>query len=432
MSILLGEQLCYWWPHCITQLCCDKLWWWISHCILSKVDTPNKMSFTATHWDQTQTMWHTWIESRYQTKQVCLCPWFNIILGIAVIQVRKEWQRSMYFHEQDSHDTRARFLSPFQLVQWELYSTIFSENIESLWVSCVNGNNDQASHCLWMTASLALSPRVLHKQSLCNHGHYPLIIAWSNITWFVDSMVKTEAENKSINRLRSQKSPISHPHRQAMGFLLQEFGRKLVKLLRQCPVYEHSKDLHTGPRFSIKMSSYQYRKSHCGDKTILRPSYLHNGISYTGKRTHLYWMGALVSGVTGKACLQGTVVVCCSWKPWACQSYSTGKQQTNATHNWAGKLQTRQIVSKKGMGANRSFWLWTLFDRDNVIIFPSFIFVMTRIYFSIQPSWHLLIMIDRPHHLEAASQWWGSNYQLISTFDSINTTHEPPPLASQC
>ena len=36
-----------------------------------------------------------------------------------------------------------------------------------------------------------------------------------------------------------------------------------------------------GPWFNIKMSSYQHRKSHCGDKTILRPSFLHNGISYT-------------------------------------------------------------------------------------------------------------------------------------------------------
>ena len=36
-----------------------------------------------------------------------------------------------------------------------------------------------------------------------------------------------------------------------------------------------------GLRFTMKMTSYQYRKSHCGDKTILRPSYLHNGISYT-------------------------------------------------------------------------------------------------------------------------------------------------------
>ena len=49
-----------------------------------------------------------------------------------------------------------------------------------------------------------------------------------------------------------------------------------------------------GPRFNIKMTSYQYRKSHCGDKTILRPSYLRNGISYTVKITSLYWLGALV------------------------------------------------------------------------------------------------------------------------------------------
>ena len=46
------------------------------------------------------------------------------------------------------------------------------------------------------------------------------------------------------------------------------------------------------PRFNIKMSSYQYRKSHCGDKTVLRSSYLHNGISYTGKMTSLYWIRA--------------------------------------------------------------------------------------------------------------------------------------------
>ena len=43
-----------------------------------------------------------------------------------------------------------------------------------------------------------------------------------------------------------------------------------------------------GGWFNIKMPSYQNRKSHCGDKTILRPSYLHNGISYTGKMTSLY------------------------------------------------------------------------------------------------------------------------------------------------
>ena len=41
---------------------------------------------------------------------------------------------------------------------------------------------------------------------------------------------------------------------------------------------------------NIKMSTYQYRKSHCGDKMVVRSSYLNNGISYTGKRTSLYWI----------------------------------------------------------------------------------------------------------------------------------------------
>ena len=47
-----------------------------------------------------------------------------------------------------------------------------------------------------------------------------------------------------------------------------------------------------GGRFNIKMSYYKYGKSHCGDKTILQTSYLHNGISYTGKMTSLYWIRA--------------------------------------------------------------------------------------------------------------------------------------------
>ena len=38
-------------------------------------------------------------------------------------------------------------------------------------------------------------------------------------------------------------------------------------------------------QFNVKITYYQYRKSHYGDKTILQPSYLHNGISYTGKMT---------------------------------------------------------------------------------------------------------------------------------------------------
>ena len=50
----------------------------------------------------------------------------------------------------------------------------------------------------------------------------------------------------------------------------------------------------TWAQFNIKTASYQYRKSHCGDKTIVRSSYFHNGISYTGKMPSLYWTRALV------------------------------------------------------------------------------------------------------------------------------------------
>ena len=48
----------------------------------------------------------------------------------------------------------------------------------------------------------------------------------------------------------------------------------------------------TGHWFNINMLSYQYRKSHCGDKAILRSPYLHSGIFYTGKTTFLHWIGA--------------------------------------------------------------------------------------------------------------------------------------------
>ena len=50
----------------------------------------------------------------------------------------------------------------------------------------------------------------------------------------------------------------------------------------------------TGPWFNIKIS-YQYRISHCGDKTILWPSYLHNGISCTGKMTSLHYTDVIMT-----------------------------------------------------------------------------------------------------------------------------------------
>ena len=69
-----------------------------------------------------------------------------------------------------------------------------------------------------------------------------------------------------------------------------------------------------GGWFNIEMSSYQYRKSHCGDKTMFRPSYLHNGISYTGTMTSLYWISD-----------QGLALLTLSWdKNWDSHSLVNG------------------------------------------------------------------------------------------------------------
>ena len=68
--------------------------------------------------------------------------------------------------------------------------------------------------------------------------------------------------------------------------------KSLTRLTETIPV---TQDLYStsGSWFNIMMSSYQYRKSHCGDKTVIRPSYLRNGISYTGKMPSSYWVRAL-------------------------------------------------------------------------------------------------------------------------------------------
>ena len=79
-----------------------------------------------------------------------------------------------------------------------------------------------------------------------------------------------------------------------------------------------SEKTRPGPWFNKNTSSYQYRKSHYGDKTILRPSYLHNGISHTGKMTSLYWISPLtkahftnmVSLTIGHGYVISSIVLC--------------------------------------------------------------------------------------------------------------------------
>ena len=51
----------------------------------------------------------------------------------------------------------------------------------------------------------------------------------------------------------------------------------------------------------------KYRKYHCGDKTILRPSYLRNGISFTGKMISLCWIRSQA------VCIPFCIETCRSW-----------------------------------------------------------------------------------------------------------------------
>ena len=51
----------------------------------------------------------------------------------------------------------------------------------------------------------------------------------------------------------------------------------------------HCWDMILG-QFHLKILSLQYRKSHCGDKTILWSSYFHSGIYFTCKVISLYWI----------------------------------------------------------------------------------------------------------------------------------------------
>ena len=69
----------------------------------------------------------------------------------------------------------------------------------------------------------------------------------------------------------------------------EDHGGTIIGMLS---VKTMQRSLGSGPRFNIKMSSYQYRKSHCGDKTVVRSSILHNVISYTGKMSSLQWIRA--------------------------------------------------------------------------------------------------------------------------------------------
>ena len=86
-----------------------------------------------------------------------------------------------------------------------------------------------------------------------------------------------------------------HPFVVLCAVHVTHWGRETLICVSKLIIIGSDNGLSPGPQSNIKMSSYQYRKCRCGDKTVVRSSYLHNVISYTGKMSSLYWIRALAS-----------------------------------------------------------------------------------------------------------------------------------------
>ena len=103
---------------------------------------------------------------------------------------------------------------------------------------------------------------------------------------------------------------------------------------------KHSR--RSGPRFNIRMSFYQYRKSHCGDKTVVRSSYLHNGISYTGKMLSLYWISPQIVIIYANFIITGSNGGCYKGNfhchPWQ-QSWHHNNSESSASWTWNWKCE---------------------------------------------------------------------------------------------
>ena len=120
-----------------------------------------------------------------------------------------------------------------------------------------------------------------------------------------------------------------------------------------------------GSRFNINMTSYQYRKSHCGNKTMLRPSYLHNGISYTGKMTSLYWIGAQLhwpsyaNYVATRCFIDGSLLRICdkltTWNQGRWASRGLWAQEFVPPSWWWCSLLAPLIIPKENNGCSYVF-----------------------------------------------------------------------------
>ena len=110
-------------------------------------------------------------KDRDQTQQVSLCPQFNTIRAISVVSLRREWQCSMAFHDQDGHDAKfnencaARFSVKI--------STICEFRIKKVTMTRLLGR------CLWSILGLSVNDYV---KTLSSLGFW-IQSSWAHSSW---------------------------------------------------------------------------------------------------------------------------------------------------------------------------------------------------------------------------------------------------------
>ena len=144
-------------------------------------------------------------------------------------------------------------------------------------------------------AMLPDSTKPLYQPMLNNHHWESVAFTWGEVSWEILMKLITEMHWKW--RFWNYWSNDMDWSGAAFTLVQIQSHIKWFHGLSKVKMHTVSHVERPGAWINIKMPSYQYRKSHCGDKTILRPSYLHNGISYTGKMTSLYWIRAQASEV---------------------------------------------------------------------------------------------------------------------------------------
>ena len=108
---------------------------------------------------------------------------------------------------------------------------------------------------------------------------------------FFDTEIATVVVN--LTHVRQGSFDLTDSILQLILHCLLDLNMPLMSILSHSECVYETKQ--SGPLFNINIPSYQYGKSHCGDKTVVRSSYLPNGISFTGKMSCLYWISPLVT-----------------------------------------------------------------------------------------------------------------------------------------